>query len=118
MGDKLEYELRKLSVSELQEDIDRLRTKLLDDSQLRMKAIDKMKAINEDFKPEDLQQLKNDQAITANLSGVGLDPATTAVIVSFSPLAAKILKDLWVHVILPKIRADRAKDSIKEKEKD
>jgi hypothetical protein len=48
------------------------------------------------FRRSDVLQLRRE--------GEAFDPVTTAIVVSFSPVAAKIVKDLWEHVLLPRIR--------------
>lgn len=56
--------------------------------------------------------VKREDAIVLRREGAGLDPATTAIIVAFAPVAAKITKDLWDHVFLPRIVRAWGADSI------
>jgi len=60
-----------------------------------------------------LERVPNDQLIQVRPSKSGLDPATTAIIVAFSPLAAKIARDIWDNLILPRIRRDNGQNSIR-----
>ena len=56
--------------------------------------------------------VKREDAIVLRRDGAGLDPATTAVIVAFAPVAAKITRDLWDHIFLPRILRAWGADSI------
>lgn len=58
--------------------------------------------------------VRRDDAILLRREGAGLDPATTAVIVAFAPVAAKIAKDLWDHVLLPRILRAWGADAAKK----
>jgi hypothetical protein len=63
------------------------------------------------------------EVIKVEKQGEGITPDEIRLLVSIgtslAPVVAKIIKDLWVHVILPRIRVDQGEDSIgKEKKKD
>lgn len=65
----------------------------------------------------DLAQLKGrmrSEVITVHTEGAGLDPATTAIVVAFAPTVAKILRDLWCRILLPRILHDFGEDTLKE----
>jgi hypothetical protein len=46
-------------------------------------------------------------ALGVHRQGAGLDPASTAIVVAFAPVAARMLHDLWTKVILPRIERDK-----------
>jgi len=46
-------------------------------------------------------------AFNVHRQGAGLDPASTAIVVAFAPVAAKMVRDLWTKVILPRIERDK-----------
>jgi len=68
----------------------------------------------------DLSQVKGKSRadlVTVNEQGSGLAPATTAIIVAFAPTAAKILRDLWDRILLPRILHDLGSDSLTPKKR-
>lgn len=100
------YSGRALAESELRSEIAGLWEELKTDSKLRRDA---------EATQVDLQAvlgMSPDEAFSVSTEGMGLDPATIKLVVSFAPLAAKILGDLWDHVFLPRIRRDKGADSL------
>jgi hypothetical protein len=100
------YALRSdISLHELQEILNRLWTESRNDpvvmDMVRQQGVD----------PATLQNY----ALSARLSGGGFDAATTAVIVSFAPVAAKVVSDLWEKIILPKLRRAKGTDALTPK---
>lgn len=98
-----------LSINEINSEVDLIWNELKrEESPLRKEAkklgIDITSIISK--KREEIIDLKRD--------GMGLDSATTAIIVTFSPVAAKIVKDLWDNLFLPKIKQSMGVDALKE----
>lgn len=104
-----QYHLKNLTVRDLSRDLDELWDELQkSDSVLRLRV--EQAGIHLTA----LAGLKRQDVISVKRQAVGLDPATTAVIVSFAPVAAKIVSDLWEHFFLPRLRQERGEDSIRE----
>jgi len=109
MTSELRYIVKGFSVDDLSTELDRLWQELKKESKLRAQA----EAAGIDLKA--LQTMGRGQAITARREGEGLDPATSAVVIAFAPVVAKIVADLWTHVLLPRIRQARGADAITPK---
>lgn len=92
----------------LLEEIDQVWNELQVDSPVRRLAI--KKGINLD----EIIKIKRQDAIDIEIKGSGLDAAGTALIVSFAPVAAKIVMDLWNHVILRIIINKWGADALEE----
>lgn len=66
---------------------------------------------------EALRDLERRQAVTVEFEGSGLDPVATALIVSFAPIVAKIVRDLWDNVFLPRILREKGANALVPKAK-
>jgi hypothetical protein len=103
-ADVLRYELKHLSVEQLNAEIDKLWGELITDPELRKEAVD----ANIDLRA--LSGLRREEVMTAGREGAGFD--YTPIIVGFAPVVAKVVKDTWTKIILPKIRSKRGIDAI------
>ena len=68
----------------------------------------------------DLQKifpLPRKDAISLKQEGEGFDPATTAIIVAFSPVVAEVVRDLWRNVVLPRLRKQKGEDALGDEKK-
>lgn len=68
----------------------------------------------------DVTDLPERAPITVTQDGAGFDPATVAVIVAVAPLVlpfakltARVLEDLWTHVLLPRILQRKGEHALK-----
>lgn len=68
--------------------------------------------------PKELAQIPENERITVSTREAGFDPATTAIIIAFSPVAAGIVRDVWQKVILPRIATKYQPGTLKEKEEE
>jgi hypothetical protein len=55
------------------------------------------------------------EVITVRKEGEGFDPVTTALVVAFAPVAAKVTRDLWEKFVLPRILRDKGQDALTPK---
>jgi len=58
----------------------------------------------------EIEPLEANDVLEIKQEGVGLDPALTAIIVSFAPVLAEIAEDIWKYVLLPKIKRKEGDD--------
>jgi len=96
-----EYDLDKVSLKDITEEIDKIWERLQDPDSAEYEL-----GIKKGLKPAVLAKLKNysrSEALPLK-HGQGLDPATVALIVAFAPVAAKITKDVWDNVILERLQ--------------
>jgi hypothetical protein len=98
---ELRYALHGMPLADLRTEVNRLWNQLITGSELRMHA--EQAGID----VSGIQTMSAAEAFTIKRDSSGLDPATTAVIVSLSPVAAKILLDVWQKIILPRIQKDK-----------
>ena len=56
-------------------------------------------------------------AITITRAAMGIDPAASAIIVAFAPVAAKVVVDIWDKIIIPKIERKFGKDAVRPAER-
>lgn len=61
-----------------------------------------------------LAGIDRENAITVRAGTSGADPATVILLVALAPSANRIIKDLWVTVVLPRIRRRWGEDAIGE----
>jgi hypothetical protein len=59
-----------------------------------------------------IDAIKNNP-IDVKQAGQGLDPATTAIIVASAPVVAEICRDIWRHIILPRLKRKYGQDAIR-----
>lgn len=100
------YTAAGISVDDLSAEIDKVWKELGTNPQLRKQAADA---------GIDVSALPPTVPITVRREGAGLDPATTAIVVAFAPVAAKIASDVWTHIILPRIKRQKGEDALKPK---
>ena len=51
--------------------------------------------------------------VVARPDSQGVDPITTAIVVSFAPVAAKVSSDLWSKLLLPALRRRFGEDAVR-----
>jgi hypothetical protein len=103
---ELQYNVQGISVADMLTEINALWDELLvSNSDLHRRATQ----LGIDI---DAITMPGTEAIQVRRDGSGFDAATTAVIVSFSPVAAKVLSDLWSKLILPRLIRKNGDDSI------
>lgn len=107
----MEYQLNLVTTEQVIDEIKTVVLELKSNEALRQQAT----AARIDLQELDrlLEQTAPDKLITIQPKTIGLDPATVAIIVAFSPVAAKITRDLWDNLILPRIRRNHGPNAIK-----
>ena len=100
------YILRNISLSELSKVVDELWGKLQTDPQTQQAARE------EGIAPEKLSSMVRTDVLSIRRDSSGFDPITTAVVVAFSPVAARIVTDVWEKFILPKLLQLKGDDSL------
>ena len=98
---ELRYALDGMPLADLRTEVNRLWNQLTTASELRRHA--EQAGID----VSSIETVSAAEAFTIKRDSSGLDPATTAVIVSFSPVAAKVLLDVWQKIILPRIQKEK-----------
>jgi|SRR5581483_6475949 len=63
-----------------------------------------------------IDSMARSEAVTIKRVGAGIDPATTAVIVAFAPIAAKVVSDVWT-LLFNRIKKKFGDDSLQKQEK-
>lgn len=111
----LEYEVhRNLKLEKVNDEINRSWSNALQDPQF----LEQLKKQGVD--PTSLPH-KGTEVIEVEKHGEGVTHEEIQLLVTFgtslAPVVAKIIKDFWVHVILPRIRADQGEDSIGKEKK-
>lgn len=111
----LEYGVhQKLNLEKVNKEINQEWSKALKDSQF----LEQVKKAGVD--PQSLPQ-SGSEVIAVKKEGEGITGEEVKLLVTiattFAPVVATIVKDLWVHVILPRIRADQGDDSIGKEKK-
>src|SRR4051794_15076809 len=91
------YSLQNISMDQLSKAVDELWGQLQTDPGTQ--AVARKQGIE----PNLLRTLSRSDVLTIERSGAGFDPATTAVVVAFAPVAAKIVLDTWEKFILPRL---------------
>lgn len=64
-----------------------------------------------------LANVDRENAITVRAGTSGVDPTTAVLLVTLAPSANRIIKDLWVTVVLPRIRRRWGDDAVGEKKR-
>lgn len=100
----LRYELKHLSLDQLNAEIDRVWRELSTNPEVRGEALEANISL------EVLATVGRSQAITVMREGAGF--GHTPIVIGFSPAVAKIAKDLWVKVILPRIGRRKGMDVV------
>ncbi len=94
----ISYSTKGITLAELNQLLDQMWDDLQHDSDVRRRA---------EHAGVDLGQLahldRNSAICVTREATQGFDPATTAVIIAFAPVAAKMTRDLWDKVLLPRI---------------
>jgi hypothetical protein len=106
----LEYQLSGPSLKELNETIDKLWAGLKSNPEsLRRAAQAKINLAR-------LPSGRRARLIKLRRKGAGLEPASTAIGVAIA-LGSKILRDVWTHVLLPRLRKQYGDQALKETDK-
>jgi hypothetical protein len=111
MADQISYSYKNIDQSELEAKLDEFWAHLQQDSELAAEAR------KQGIQLDDLRGKKRAEVITVAKEGDGFDPATTALIVAFAPLAAKVARDIWTKLLLPRILKAKGKDALTPKMK-
>ena len=64
---------------------------------------------------EELRGKPRKDVITVAKEGEGFDPVTTALVVAFSPVAAKVTRDSWAKLGVPRILRKKGQDALTPK---
>jgi hypothetical protein len=64
---------------------------------------------------EALHGKSREAVITVKKEGEGFDPVTTALIIAFAPVLAKVTRDVWEKLLLPRILRDKGQDALTPK---
>jgi hypothetical protein len=108
MEEPIRYSYKEINQQQLESELDTLWQQLKDDD---LAAEARAEGIN----LNSLVAYRRDQVITVTKEGHGLDPVTTTLIVAFSPVAARVAKDLWTKILLPRILRSKGKDALSPK---
>jgi hypothetical protein len=100
----MRYELKHLSLDQLNAEIDKIWKELNTDPGLREEATEA--GIDLDA----LSRVNPSEAITIKREAAGFD--YTPIIVAFAPVVATIAKDLWTSIILPRIKKRKGMDVV------
>lgn len=108
MGD-IEYQLSGPSLKEVEQTVDKLWEGLTTDPQSLRRAKEAKINLNR------LPPGRRNRFIKLRRKGSGIDPLSTVIGVSIT-LGAKVVKDVWNHVLLPRLRKQYGDRSLKETE--
>lgn len=97
-----------LTLNELNSKVDKLWSQLWDDPRMQQEAA----AAGIDLST--ITRIRTD-VVTLRREGAGIDPVSTAIVVAFAPVIAKIARDIWERILLPKILQDKGKDTLVKK---
>jgi hypothetical protein len=111
MADQIRYSYKNIDQSELEAKLDEFWVQLQQDSELAAEARKQRIPL------DDLRGKKRGDVITVAKEGEGFDPVTTALIVAFAPVAAKVARDLWTKLLFPRILKAKGKDALTPKKK-
>jgi hypothetical protein len=109
MENQIRYNYKNINEKQLESMLDEYWKQLQEDSDLATEA----KA--EGISLEDVRGKSRDEVITVEKEGEGFDPATTALIVAFAPVVAKVVRDLWEKILLPRILRKKGQDALTPK---
>lgn len=110
MPDEIYYSYKAIDQQQLEAQLDRLWQDLQGDSALATEAEQAGIVLSE------IRKRPRKEVITVRKDGEGFDPVTTALVVAFAPVAARVARDLWLKVLLPRILKAKGKDSLEPKE--
>jgi hypothetical protein len=102
-----DYQLSGPSVREVQQELDRLWESLNTDRESLRRAQQARISLAK------LPAGRRGQLIKVRRKGAGLEPATTAIVVVIG-LGAKVLRDVWKHILLPRLRKKYGDQALKE----
>src|SRR5690349_3367486 len=100
------YALQNLSIQQLSKAVDEVWTELQTNESVRAAAR------AQGIEPDNFRGLRPSDVWTIKRLGAGFDAATTAIIVSFAPVAAKIAADTWDKFILPRLLRAHGEDTL------
>ena len=101
------YTSKTLSVEALEAELDTLWSDLQRSDSLVRRQAEELK-----IDVGELLKFQRRDAITVQREGAGLGAAATAILVAFAPVVAKIVKDLWVRVFLPRILRNKGEQAL------
>jgi hypothetical protein len=110
MENEIRYRPKKIDQRQLDSELDKLWQQLLEDPDWASEARDA------DIDLTELSAHSRKDLLTVSAEGDGLDPATTALVVAFAPVAAKVARDLWDKILLPRILRNKGRDALVPKE--
>jgi hypothetical protein len=108
MEEAIRYSYKEVDQQQLESELDTLWQQLKEDdlaAEARAEGIDL----------SSLAGYSRDQVITVTKEGHGFDPVTTALVVAFAPVAARVAKDLWTKILLPRILRNKGKNALTPK---
>jgi|SRR5882672_3761464 len=105
--DPMRYKPLGLTVEDVDNELDQLWVELNKPGSLLAE-----KALSDGIDVSQIKGQRRADFITVHSEGAGLDPATTAIVVAFAPVVAKILRDLWDRILLPRILRAYGGDSL------
>jgi hypothetical protein len=106
MENEIRYSYKKIGQRQLEAELDKLWQQLWKDPELASEAREAGIDLT------NLSAYSRKDLLTVSIHGDGLDPVTTALIVAFAPVAAKVAKDLWDKIFLPRILRDKGRDAL------
>ena len=108
MEEQIRYSYKEIDQKQLETELDTLWEQLKDEdfaAEVRAEGIDLTS----------LASYSRDQVITVTKEGHGFDPVATALVVAFSPVLARVAKDLWTKILLPRILQKKGKNTLTPK---
>lgn len=106
-NEAITYTAQNLTRADLERELDTLWNELRADGATRDAAL--ARGINVDDVPD------RRDAISVTTDAAGFTPVETAIIVAFAPVAAKVARDIWEHIILPRIRQRYGQNALEKK---
>jgi hypothetical protein len=108
---QISYKPGKANTGDIERELDALWVQLQKDESLREQA----RGLGIDLTVVDGRSRA--EVLDVEQQGPGFDPATTAIVVAFAPVAARIVEDLWVEILLPKLKQILGEDAIGDRAK-
>jgi hypothetical protein len=109
MTDEIRYSYKKIDQAQLESKLDEFWEGL--QQYLDLAAEARAEGIDLDA----LHGKSRKEAITVKKEGDGFEPATTALIIAFAPVVAKVTRDVWEKLLLPRILREKGQDALTPK---
>jgi hypothetical protein len=106
MENEIRYTYKKIDQRQLESKLDELWQQIQEDGGLAAEAR------GEGIDLSNLRLCSRRDVIVVSKEGDGLDPVTTALVVAFAPVAARVARDLWAKIFLPRILRDKGQDAL------